>query len=125
MTAPSRRRASPPGVRRSSGTVARSRPTHPDNLPAAATPLLGRDLDLAAARSRLLNEDVRLLTLTGAGGSGKTRLGLALAAEMSGHFPDGVFLITLAPISTPGWLPRRSLGPSGSRIGAIVRSWTP
>ena len=49
----------------------------------------------------LQREEVRLLTLTVPGGTGKTRLGLQVAAELSDHFADGVFFVNLAPISDP------------------------
>jgi predicted ATPase/DNA-binding CsgD family transcriptional regulator len=56
---------------------------------------------MAIAQRLLCREDVRLLTLTGPGGTGKTRLALQVAAELSDHFADGVFFVNLAPISNP------------------------
>src|SRR5438105_1845014 len=72
--------------------------THPHNLPVQPTPLIGRQREVAAVQQLLLREDVRLLTLTGPGGSGKTRLGLHIAAELSDHFTDGISFVNLAPI---------------------------
>jgi predicted ATPase/class 3 adenylate cyclase/DNA-binding CsgD family transcriptional regulator len=73
--------------------------THPHNLPVQPTPLIGREREVAAVQQLLLRADVRLLTLTGPGGSGKTRLGLQVAAELSDHFTDGIYFVNLAPIS--------------------------
>ena len=73
--------------------------TYPHNLPVQPTPLIGREREVAAVQQLLLREDVRLLTLTGPGGSGKTRLGLHVAAELSDHFTDGIFFVNLAPLS--------------------------
>src|SRR5215216_4578990 len=67
------------------------------NLPVAAWPLLGREQELAEIRA-LVNERVRLLTLTGPGGSGKTRLALQAAAELGDEFLDGTFFVALAPL---------------------------
>jgi predicted ATPase/class 3 adenylate cyclase len=72
------------------------------NLPVPATPFLGRERELAEVVELLTREDVRLLTLTGPGGTGKTRLALQAAAEASDSFPDGVFWVALAPLHDPG-----------------------
>src|SRR5207245_1957088 len=71
----------------------------PNNLPAPPTPLLGRVQELEAVCGLLRREAVRLVTLTGPGGTGKTRLGLQIAAELLQDFPEGVFFVDLAPIS--------------------------
>lgn len=73
----------------------------PTTLPAQPTPLLGRERELAAARQQLLSADVRLLTLTGPAGTGKTRLALAVAATLHESFADGVVFVDLTPISDP------------------------
>src|SRR6266849_4025161 len=73
--------------------------THPHNLPVQPTPLIGREREVAAVQQLLLREDVRLLTLTGPGGGGKTRMALHAAAELSDHFTDGISFVNLAPIS--------------------------
>jgi predicted ATPase len=69
------------------------------NLPVPATPFLGRERELAEVVELLTREDTRLLTLTGPGGTGKTRLALQAAAEASDRYPDGVFWVALAPLS--------------------------
>ncbi len=71
------------------------------NLPIPATPFLGRERELVEVGALLSREDTRLLTLTGPGGTGKTRLGLQAAAEVSDSFPDGVFWVPLAPLRDP------------------------
>ena len=76
----------------------------PHNLPVQPTPLIGREKEVALVQKLLYREEVRLLTLTGAGGIGKTRLGLQVAAELSDHFPDGVFFVNLAPLSDPAFV---------------------
>jgi predicted ATPase/class 3 adenylate cyclase len=71
------------------------------NLPIPATPFLGRERELGDVLELLTRDDVRLLTLTGPGGTGKTRLGLQAAAEASERFPDGVFWVPLAALRDP------------------------
>lgn len=72
----------------------------PSNLPAQLTSFVGRRREINEIRELLSTN--RLLTLTGPGGSGKTRLALQVAAEMSEQFHDGIFLVALAPITDPG-----------------------
>jgi len=72
---------------------------YPNNLPVQLTPFIGREQEVAVVCELLRRDDVRLLTLTGPGGTGKTRLGLQVAAELSDLFVDGVFFVNLAPIS--------------------------
>jgi hypothetical protein len=67
------------------------------NLPAPRSRFVGRERELVEAK-RLLSM-TRLLTLTGAGGSGKTRFALEVAKELVGVYPDGVWLVKLAPLS--------------------------
>jgi predicted ATPase len=73
----------------------------PNNLPIQPTPFIGREKEVAAVQQQLLREGMRLLTLTGPGGVGKTRLGLQVAAEASEHFKDGTWFVSLAPLSDP------------------------
>jgi predicted ATPase/class 3 adenylate cyclase len=75
--------------------------TRMNNLPAQPTPLVGRERELKEVRDLLRTEGVRLLTLMGPGGIGKTRLGLQVAAELLDEFEDGVFFVALAPIIDP------------------------
>jgi len=71
------------------------------NLPVQPTPLVGREKEVAEVRGQLRRADVSLLTLTGPGGTGKTRLGLQVAAELLDEFEDGVFFVALATITGP------------------------
>jgi predicted ATPase/class 3 adenylate cyclase len=73
----------------------------PHNLPAQPTPLIGRSEEVAAVQQLLRQEGIRLVTLTGSGGTGKSRLGLQVAAELLDQFAAGVFFVALAPISDP------------------------
>ncbi len=75
--------------------------TRPSNLPAQRTTFVGRDKEVAALRELLLQQDVRLVTVTGPGGIGKTRLALQVAKEMSENFPGGVHFVPLAAVNEP------------------------
>jgi predicted ATPase/DNA-binding SARP family transcriptional activator/DNA-binding NarL/FixJ family response regulator len=74
------------------------------NLPAPRTSFVGRERELVEVK-RLLAM-TRLLTLTGAGGSGKTRLALAVAKDLVGTYPDGVWFVELAPLSEGALVPQ-------------------
>ena len=76
------------------------RPTYATRLPVPATPLVGRRVETAAVVS-LLRGDARLVTLTGPGGTGKTRLALAVAAELAPTLRDRAVFVDLAPLSDP------------------------
>ena len=79
-----------------------------NNLPAQLSAFIGRGRELAEVRA--LTESSRLVTLTGAGGSGKTRLGLQAAAGLVGGPGDGVWLVELAPVTDPDAVPAAVAG---------------
>lgn len=79
----------------------RSLDTRPHNLPVQPKPLIGRERELAELHRLLRRDDVRLVTLTGPGGTGKTRLALQAAADSIDRFADGVFLVQLASLADP------------------------
>ena len=72
--------------------------SRPTNLPALPSAFIGRARELAEVDELLSREDLRLLTLTGTGGAGKTRLALQVAAEAIERFPNGVFFVSLSPV---------------------------
>ena len=84
------------------------------NLPVPSTPFLGRERELQDVLSLLSHEDVRLLTLTGPGGTGKTRLALQAAAQSADAYPDGVYWVPLAPLRDPALV----LEEAGQAVGA-------
>ncbi|MBA3779371.1 MAG: hypothetical protein H0X16_08765 [Chloroflexi bacterium] len=74
---------------------------HQTNLPIPATPFLGRERELAEVVRMLSREDVRMLTLTGPGGTGKTRLALQAAGGLADRYAAGVWWVPLAPLRDP------------------------
>ena len=81
----------------------RSLDARPNNLPSQLTAFIGRERELDEVRSLL--DDARLVTLTGPGGTGKSRLALQVAATASDAFPDGIWFVPLAAISDPDLVP--------------------
>ncbi|HEV2860948.1 MAG TPA: protein kinase [Pyrinomonadaceae bacterium] len=88
---------------RSAGVGGESGPTAapPTNLPPRTSALIGRGRELAEVTSALRSHEARLLTLTGPGGTGKTRLAVEVGRVLLGDFPDGVFVVDLSPLSDP------------------------
>jgi predicted ATPase/class 3 adenylate cyclase/Tfp pilus assembly protein PilF len=75
------------------------------HLPSEATSFIGRESAVGQVRERLAAEGTRLLTLTGPGGTGKTRLALRAATELADSYPDGVWFVHLAPVAQPDLVP--------------------
>ncbi|MCH8275181.1 MAG: tetratricopeptide repeat protein [Armatimonadetes bacterium] len=88
----------------------------PNNLPVQLTSFIGRDAEMAEVK-RLLGS-TRLLTLSGAGGCGKTRLALQAAADVMDLFPDGVWLVDLVGLSDPSLVPQAVLAAIGGELRA-------
>ncbi|MGA9566225.1 MAG: protein kinase [Candidatus Korobacteraceae bacterium] len=81
---------------------ARHSQPRPSNLPVQRTAFIGREHETAALRQLLARDDVRLVTLTGPGGIGKTRLALQLAGEISHEYPSGACFVSLSVVQEPG-----------------------
>ncbi len=102
--------------------------TRPHNLPAQPTALVGRQRELAAL-AELLRGDARLVTLTGPGGVGKTRLALHTAADLLDVFPDGAWFVDLAPITDPTLVPSaiaaalKVRGDGAQSLGDVLRDF--
>lgn len=95
------------------------------NLPAASTSFIGRERERATVAEALASG--RLVTITGAGGTGKTRLALAVAGDLAARFPDGAWLVELASLTTPTLLPQaiaEALGvqvrPGGDHLATLL-----
>jgi predicted ATPase/class 3 adenylate cyclase len=91
----------------------RSLEANPHNLPLQLTSFVGREAESAAITQALAT--ARLLTLTGAGGAGKTRLALQVAADLVADYPDGVWFVDLAPLADPALVPATAAAVLGVR----------
>jgi hypothetical protein len=89
--------------------------TRPNNLPLQPTPFLGREEQVGHVVDLLSREDVRLLTITGPGGVGKTRAALQAAADVLEDFPDGVWFVDLSALADASLVPSAIAGALGVR----------
>src|ERR1700691_3021745 len=81
--------------------AARQAETRASNIPAQRTAFVGREKEIAAAKELLLSKDARLVTVTGPGGIGKTRLGVEIASSVQENFPGGIHFVPLSPLRDP------------------------
>lgn len=98
------------------------RTAYQSNLPSPATPLVGREREVSQVIDLLSGEGVRMVTLTGPGGTGKTRLALAAVASVTDEFPDGVWWVPLAALHDPELVleaASRTLGTTGNLVTRI------
>jgi predicted ATPase len=82
-------------------TPPRAKPHVASSLPSIARPIVGRVADVRAAAELLMRDGVRLVTITGPGGTGKTRLSIELAHQLEPEFPDGVLFVDLSALRSP------------------------
>src|SRR3954470_15139187 len=104
----------------------------PASFPLPRSRLIGREAERAAARDLLVDDAVPLLTLTGPGGGGKTRLALAIAQDVAPHFTEGLVWVDLAPLTDPALVPATvaaalqvTTGPGYSFTEALVAHLRP
>jgi predicted ATPase len=90
---------------------------HRTNLPIPSTPFLGRERESAQVSGLVSQEGVRLVTLTGPGGTGKTRLALQAAGGLADRYPDGVWWVPLAPLRDPELVPATAAEALGAQDG--------
>ena len=92
-----------PGLR-SDFPPLKSLDNHPNNLPLEPTPFIGREKELESASRIILGDTCQVLTLTGVGGTGKTRLAMQAAANLTDRFPEGVYFVDLSAIDSPSFV---------------------
>jgi predicted ATPase/transcriptional regulator with XRE-family HTH domain len=102
---------------RSDALLHRNGRLHPTNLPDESTPFIGREPEIARVSNLFDEPTVRLVTLTGTGGTGKTRLALRVAAALLPAFTDGVFFVSLASLNDPALVASSIAAALGAREG--------